>query len=171
LATGVDTARAETRIAQDRQRLIQGRLAATQADIRLKRVVGISLSEPVALSSGALQASAAVPQESSAIAQAISGRAEIRMTQEQLKAETDGLAAARANFLPVISAQADYGFSGNLRMARRERAVLGDGLIFQFSAAVKPTARLKKPKDDGAPRRAVLRIAGFKSKKMCVWLC
>jgi outer membrane protein len=114
LATGVDTARGETRVAQDRQRLIQARLAATQADIRLKRVVGIPLSEPLTLSPSQDQPSAAVPQDVSAIAQAHSDRPEIRITQELVKAENYGLDSAQANHLPVVAAAADYGFSGNV---------------------------------------------------------
>ena len=113
LATGVDTARAETRLARDRQRLIQARLAATQADIRLKRVVGIPLADPVVLSESQNPPPGPVPQEVSAIAQAHTDRPEIRMTREQLKAETYGLDAARAGYLPVVAATADYGFSGN----------------------------------------------------------
>jgi len=114
LATGVDTARAETRLAQDRQRLIQARLAATQADIRLKRVVGIPLGDPVSLSEPQNQPPGPVPQEVSAIAEAHSDRSEIRITREELKAETYGVDAARAGYLPVISAEADYGWSGNV---------------------------------------------------------
>ncbi|MFI5351110.1 MAG: TolC family protein [Elusimicrobiota bacterium] len=43
LATAVDLARADTRVAVDHQNLIQAQLAAYLADLRLKRVVGIPL--------------------------------------------------------------------------------------------------------------------------------
>jgi outer membrane protein len=114
LATGVDTARAETRLAQDRQRLIQAHLTAIQADLRLKRVVGIPLADSLSLSDAQKPSTATVPQEASAIAQAGTDRQEIHLTEAQLKAETYSVEAAEANFLPVISAAADYGFSGNL---------------------------------------------------------
>lgn len=114
LGTGVDSARAETRVAQDRQRLIQARLAATQADIRLKRVIGIPLADPVALAEVQSSSSpAAAENEGGMVAQALSDRPEIRITQEQLKAEAYGLDAAQAGYLPVVAAEADYGFSGN----------------------------------------------------------
>src|SRR5579872_1278179 len=96
LATGVDTARAETHAAQDRQRLIQARLAATQADIRLKRVVGIPLAtDPVTLDDPSFRhPPQPLAEESSkvrqtpggdgAIAQALSDRPEIHITREQM---------------------------------------------------------------------------------------
>jgi len=128
LATGVDTARAETRVAQDRQRLIQARLAATQSDIRLKRVVGIPLSESLALSESQTQSPGPVPQEVSAIAQAHSDRPEIRITREQVKAESYGLGAARAGHLPVVAATADYGFSGNVPNGSARTGTIGGRL-------------------------------------------
>src|SRR5207302_8975735 len=103
--------------------LIQARLAATQADVRLKRVVGIPLADPLTLaeprmaSSPAATGGGAMVRQTSGgddlVGQALSDRAEIRITREQVKAETYGLGAARAGYLPVVAARADYGFSGN----------------------------------------------------------
>jgi len=146
LATGVDTARAETRVAHDRQRLIQARLAATQADIRLKRVVGIPLAEPLALVEPQVSSSPAVigggsingridsrpetAENDGFITKALSDRPEIHITEAEVKAETYGLGAARAGYLPVVSATADYGFSGNLPDGSARTGSIGGRLDF-----------------------------------------
>jgi outer membrane protein TolC len=100
-------------------------LAATQSDIRLKRVVGFTLADSLTLAdlslSSSLAATGGGPMGSrpttagndELVAQALSDRPEIRITRERLKAETYGLDAARAGYLPVVAVAADYGFSGN----------------------------------------------------------
>src|SRR5262249_20193482 len=107
--------RAETSVAQNKQALIQARLAATQADVRLKRVVGVALADPLTLSSipSGSAALAAGPHEAAALAQAQTDRVELRIVEEQVKAESSALNAARANHLPTLSAAANYGLSGN----------------------------------------------------------
>jgi outer membrane protein TolC len=113
VATGIDVARAETRVAQDRQRLIQAQLGHTQSDIRLKRVIGLPLSSSLKLFEPHDGTLPPAPPEQAAISQAQSDRSELRIFSEQIKAESYKLAAARANFAPSLSAAADYGFSGN----------------------------------------------------------
>lgn len=130
LATAVDLARADTRVAADRQTLIQAQLAAYLADLRLKRVVGLSLRTRIELSDPGDEILKEAPEEASALAQAQSDRIELRMTREQLQAETYGLSAAKAGFMPTITAQADYGFSGNTPGSTARTGTLGGTLAF-----------------------------------------
>ena len=112
-ATGVDVARADTHVAEDQQNLIQAQLTAVQADIRLKRVVGIPLGATVTLTDSRPPETRAQPDETAALHQAQSDRVELRIVREQVQAESHGLSAARSNVLPTVSAVGDYGFSGN----------------------------------------------------------
>jgi outer membrane protein TolC len=130
LANGVDVARAETSVAQNRQALIQAKLAATQADIRLKRVVGLRLADPVTLAD-VVESSSPAPMASGdegQVAKALSDRIELRVTGEQMKAEAYAVDAAQANHLPAISANADYGFSGNTPDGSARTGMIGGRL-------------------------------------------
>lgn len=113
VATGVDVARADTSVAQNRQALIQAKLAATQADIRLKRVLGMAFAATILLPETNMHVPSGIPQDISVIAQAQTDRVELRIANEQVQAESYALGAARAGHLPTLSAAADYGFSGN----------------------------------------------------------
>jgi outer membrane protein len=128
LATGIDVARAETRVAQDRQRLILAQLGHTQSDIRLKRVVGLPLVSSLELSEPHDGTLPPAPPEEAAVSQAQSDRSELRIFSEQIKAESYRLSAARANFAPTLSAAADYGFSGNTPDATARTGSIG-GLL------------------------------------------
>jgi len=128
LATAVDLARADTRVAVDNQNLIQVQLTAYQADIRLKRVVGLPLPTNITLAETEDAVPKEGPEEASALAQAQSDRFELRITQEQLKAETYALDAAKAGFFPTLAARADYGFSGNTPDSTARTGSIGGSL-------------------------------------------
>jgi outer membrane protein TolC len=113
LATAVDLARADTRVAADHQTLIQAQLSAYLSDIRLKRVVGLPLQGEIALTGSLDAPPGEAPDEGPALAAAGADRLELRVTRERLNAETYGLASVKAGFLPTITARGDYGFSGN----------------------------------------------------------
>ena len=130
LATAVDLARADTRVAVDRQDLIQAQLSAYLADIRLKLIVGLPLPTSITLMGSEDAPSQEVPEEASWLAKAQSDRIELRITQERLKAETYGLAAAKADYLPTITARGDYGFSGNLPDGSARTGSIGGSLDF-----------------------------------------
>jgi outer membrane protein TolC len=146
LATAVDLARAETRVAVDRQNLIQAQLAAYLADIRLKRVVGIPLPASITLIDSGDAALKDVPEEASALATAQSDRIELRMTREQLKAEGYGLAAAKADYLPTITALGDYGFSGNLPDGSARTGSIGGRLDFPIFSGRLTQGQVKEAK-------------------------
>jgi outer membrane protein TolC len=103
-------------------------LTAFQADDRLKRVVGLPLVTSITLTETEETALKEGPEEISALAQAQSDRFELRITHEQLKAETYALDAAKAGFLPTISARGDYGFSGNTPDSTARTGSIGGSL-------------------------------------------
>jgi outer membrane protein len=112
VSTGVDVARAETNTAQEQLRLIRAQVDAQQAEIRLKRVVGLPLTVPVTLVDLPRPVNAPLPAEDQVVAQATHDRVELQIAKETTAGAQDSTRAARAENLPTIKAIADYGFSG-----------------------------------------------------------
>lgn len=144
LATAVDLARADARAAVDHQGLIQAELAAYLADIRLKRIAGIPLPARIALTGSGDAASREIPEEASALGTARSDRIELRVTQERLKAETYGLSAAKAGYLPTITARADYGLSGSLPDGSARTGSVGGSLDFPIFSGGQTYGQVKE---------------------------
>ena len=113
-ATGVDEARAQTRLAEDQVRLIRAHVDARQAAIRLARVCVISLQDSLKLTDSL----ATVPVDTATLVMDVpfawDHRFEVHVAQAQVHADHEALGAARADFLPTIKASGDYGYSGNL---------------------------------------------------------
>jgi outer membrane protein TolC len=128
IATAVDLARADTRVAVDHESLIQAQLTAYLADIRLKRVVGLPLQTNISVTDSADSSLKVGPEEASSLAAAQSDRIELRITHERLKAESYALSAAKADYLPTITARGDYGFSGNLPNGSARTGSIGGSL-------------------------------------------
>jgi outer membrane protein TolC len=113
MATGIDLTRADTRTAQARHALILAKRDAIQADIRLKRVVGLPFDGAIMLVERQDLKTTPEPQEA-LIARALQDRAEIRYVRENTESAKAALVAAKAGFLPTVVAFGDYGWSGNL---------------------------------------------------------
>jgi outer membrane protein TolC len=112
ISTGIDVARAETERAQENLRLIRAQVAAHEADLRLKRVVGLPLDKPVSLPDLPRADLSELPSVEKALGQANHDRFELQITQESYQAATDNLRAAKAENLPSLKAMADYGYNG-----------------------------------------------------------
>jgi outer membrane protein len=112
VSTGIDVARAETARAQENLRLIRAQLVVAQADIRLKRVVGLPLDKEVSLPDIPRAELSGLPAVEKAVAEANQSRYELRIAEESYRAARDDWRAAKAENLPSIKALADYGFNG-----------------------------------------------------------
>jgi len=112
ISTGIDVARAETERAQENLRLIRAQVAVHQADLRLKRVVGLPLDKPVSLPDLPRVELTQLPAEDQAVGQAGHDRFELQIDKENVEATQDSLRASKAEHLPTITALADYGHSG-----------------------------------------------------------
>ena len=112
LSTGVDVARAETNAAQEKLRLIRAQVAAQQADLRLKRVVGLPLESALTLPEVPRDVFNDWPVPEKAVAQAGRQRPEIQIASENLAAALYALRSIEAENLPTLKAMADYGHSG-----------------------------------------------------------
>jgi outer membrane protein TolC len=112
IASGVDVARAETERARQNLRLIRAQVSARDADIRLKRVIGLPLDQAVDLQELPRLGLGEVPQIDEAIGLAVNHRAELRISRGLLEQNRRLLRAAGAQFLPTLRAVGDYGYSG-----------------------------------------------------------
>jgi len=112
IATGVDVARGETRVAQDMYLVSQAQSQHDQAIIRLKRVMGLTGKTQIRLSTMLEFHPVSIPDLYGAIARASSQREELKALQSQVTAGQEALQAADSEALPEVGLQAAIGPSG-----------------------------------------------------------
>jgi len=112
VSTGIDVARAETNHAQENLRLIRARVSANEAAVRLKRIAGLPLDQPLALPDIPRQELPGLPPAEKALGLANHDRFELQIARESLQAAQETLRADQAENLPSLTALADYGHSG-----------------------------------------------------------
>lgn len=112
VATGVDVARAETRLAGQRVRLAQARAQLDTARLNLLRVIGAPLSAELELADRLKFTPEALPDPAKAIEQALAERSDLKAAQEQLRAAEAEYGAALGGWMPSVSFFGDYGSSG-----------------------------------------------------------
>lgn len=112
IATGVDKARSETRVAQDQYLLSQAKSQHDEAMIRLKRVMGLSLQSVIHLTSVLVFHPALIPDSTIAKSRASAQREELKALASQVSAAQEALSAADSEGLPQIDLHAAIGPSG-----------------------------------------------------------
>ena len=112
IATGLDVARAETRLAGQQVQLAQARTNLDTARLNLLRVIGAPLSAPVPLAEAMRFEPPAPTDAGEAIQHALTGRLELHVASEQLQIANAERKAAIGGFAPSVSAFGDYGSSG-----------------------------------------------------------
>lgn len=161
-AAGIDVARAETREAEERLRLLDAKTASTEADLRFKRLVGLPLGQPVALSDALVEASTGTLQEADAITTALAGRWELKVASARLESEKSEVTAARTEHLPRIAAEGDIGLSGNYPdSAARTTGQVGVALsvpIFNGNHAAAKTKEARGARDQAQARLDDIRL-------------
>jgi outer membrane protein TolC len=155
ISTGVDVARSETSEAQEKLRLIRAQVAAQNADVRLKRIVGMPLDRPVVLADLSRNAETAWPSPEAAVGQATHERAEMQVATEAYQAAVYNYRSAEASHLPSLVATADYGYSGNTPSSTARTGNIGGRLdlpIFAGGQAHGRTVEAKGLRDEYASR-------------------
>lgn len=112
VATGVDVARAESSVAQLEVALAQARTGAEQAQLQLRRVTGLSLATPLALSDPLRYQAERAPPVDAAVAFALQHREEPHALGNVLRQRQLEVSAARAERYPSLDLTADVGASG-----------------------------------------------------------
>ncbi len=112
-ATGIDIARAKTRIAEEEAKFIQAKTDFYREEIRLKRIVGISLDTSLEPSSSLRYRSETKMKIEDAMKKAESERLEIRIAKEEWRRAKQEQKAAISRQIPYLYGTGDYGASGN----------------------------------------------------------
>lgn len=112
VATGVDVTRAETRSAQERGNLAQAQTSSQQARLNLQRIIGVPLGSDLVLSDPLRFAIESFPTPETAVAQALSTRSEVLISEAELKVFSLERKAVKDELLPSVQFVGDYGVSG-----------------------------------------------------------
>ena len=111
VANGIDVVRAESRVAQQRLRVVQAEASAIQDRLDLERAVGLPQGSGTVLTDTLAARAEVIPNAEAALPAAQAARLDARVAEqtiEQRILDRRGRAAAR---IPVILAAADYGQS------------------------------------------------------------
>jgi len=114
VGVGLDVTRAQSQLAAVRAQLILARNDRGRTRFALLRTLGLPLDTRLTLSDslGAMPTDETLPDENTAIAQALRSRADLRSLDEQFAAVGQQASAVRAERLPTVSAFGDYGTIG-----------------------------------------------------------
>jgi outer membrane protein len=111
LATGLDVARAETRLANQQVQLAQAQTSLDTARLELLRVVGLPLSTNVGLADPLRFTPADHADAGPIVQSALSERSDLKVAEQQLKIAATQRKAAAAGWAPTLSFAGDYGTS------------------------------------------------------------
>jgi outer membrane protein len=112
VATGVDVTRAQTRLAEQQVGLAQAQTDSEQARLNLQRLIGLPLGSPLTLTDQLRFVEDPLPSIDTAVAQAAHDRREIQVAEEETRAAQREAQAARAEHLPSLEVNGNYGPSG-----------------------------------------------------------
>ncbi|NGY03693.1 TolC family protein [Solimonas terrae] len=113
IASGVDVARAETAVAQDRYAVSESETAIAQARLQLQRLAVLPMDQPLKLSGDLDHAAAPELDIAHALQTADSQRPELVAIDASIRQADAELSAAKRRRLPTLSLVADYGLSSN----------------------------------------------------------
>ena len=111
VANGIDVVRAESRVAQQRLRVVQAEASAVQDRLDLERAVGLPQGSSTVLTDTLAARAEVIPNVEAALPAAQAARLDARVAEQTIEErilDRRGRAAAR---IPVITAAADYGQS------------------------------------------------------------
>ncbi|MGO8793264.1 MAG: TolC family protein [Candidatus Sulfotelmatobacter sp.] len=108
----IDVMRTLVELQTQKQRLNSLQSDWRKQKIALARAIGLPLDREIALSEPLASGKASLPDAASAVAQAFESRQDLQAASAQLRAAERALSAARAEYLPSLSFNGDYGLSG-----------------------------------------------------------
>ena len=112
IATGLDVARAETRLASQQVQLAQAKTDLDTARLNLLRVIGSPLNAQLSPADAMRFEPQPPPEAGEAVRQALGGRLELSVASEQLRIAEAERGAAMGGWAPTVAAFGDYGSSG-----------------------------------------------------------
>ena len=112
VATGVDVVRAETRVAQERLRVLQAETALEQSQLDLQSIVGLPQGSALTLTDMLHFTDDASPAPDESIRLALSARPEVRVAELAAQRREQDRRARVADQYPSFDVFGDYGSSG-----------------------------------------------------------
>ncbi len=112
VATGVDVARAETRLANQQVQLAQAKTNLDTARLTLLRVTGAPLASGVTLAEAMRFTADPLPEAEAAVTKALADRVDLKVAADALGIAESRRRAAASERLPSVSLIGDYGSSG-----------------------------------------------------------
>lgn len=113
MATGLDTARLESQLENERQRLELAKGDVERAKLTLLNSIGIGFEVKLMLSDELKGYNGLIPSLESAMESAINYRPELKAQLHRIKTAELSLSSIKGERLPSLSAQGDYGLIGN----------------------------------------------------------
>ena len=113
IATGIDVARAGTRVSENTSALAEVKNQSNRAKLEFQRIVGLPQGADLTLSDELQFVSEAVPTAEIAVQSAIDNRFEVKIAEEFIEQRSFERKAAKAERYPRVDFVSDYGPSGN----------------------------------------------------------
>lgn len=113
MGTGLDTARAEAQLENERQHLTLARSEVERFKLGLINALGIQFDIRLVLTDELKSSVAHVPMLQEALVEAMQERAEVKAAKQRIKAADLTLRSTTDERLPSLVAQGDYGLIGN----------------------------------------------------------
>jgi outer membrane protein TolC len=113
MATGLDTARLETQLENERQRLELAKSDIERTKLILINALGINFDLNLVLTDELKVPEEPVPTQDSAMEVALNNRPEMKAQEQRVRVSTLSLSSIKGERLPSLQAQGDYGLIGN----------------------------------------------------------
>ena len=113
MATGLDTARLETQLENERQRLELAKSDVERTKLILTNALGITFDAKLILTDELKAPVEPVPTQDNAMSVALTKRPELKAQEQRLQVSTLMLSSVKGERLPSLQAQGDYGLIGN----------------------------------------------------------
>ncbi|TKB71992.1 MAG: TolC family protein [Nitrospira sp.] len=113
MATGLDTARLETQLENERQRLELAKSDVERTKLILINALGVNFDVNLVLTDELTAPETPIPTQGDAMEVAMANRPEMKAQQQRIQVSRLSLSSVKGERLPSVQAQGDYGLIGN----------------------------------------------------------
>jgi outer membrane protein TolC len=113
MATGLDTARLETQLENERQRLELAKSDVERTKLILINAVGVNFDVNLVLTDELKAPEQPIPTQDHAMEVALANRPEMKAQEQRVQVSRLSLSSVKGERLPSLQAQGDYGLIGN----------------------------------------------------------
>jgi outer membrane protein len=160
MATGLDTARLEGQLANERQQLEIAKSEGERIQANLLRAIGISYGVRLVLTDNLKTDLVDVPEVSDAIARGLDQRMEMRAQRQRIKTASLAMSSIVNERLPSVSGQGDYGLIGNRWNNTLDTYTLGLTLSIPIFDGGQREGRIKEARSQHRQESVQLQVVG-----------